>query len=97
MTNYLERAAALIRECLPEETSVPERSEQLFLIYAVLMRAKGVDTQAADVHDAWTAWISQTEPDHESAIPFNELDSETRREDGPFLAAIRQAAMSTAL
>ena len=92
MSNYLERDAELVRKSLPKGTEVPEGSEDLFRMYAVLMRAKGVETQAEDVHDAWSAWVSGTEPDHESAVPFDNLDAETKAADQPFLIAIRRAA-----
>lgn len=92
MTTYLERDADLIRQCLPAGAEAPDGSEELFLVYAVLLRAKGADTQAADVHDAWSAWMVGVDPDHESLRPFEELDAETRREDSPFLTAIRAAA-----
>lgn len=92
MLNYLERDAALIRESLPDGTSVPDGSDELFRIYAVLLRAKGVETQASDVHDAWSAWMTGIDPKHDSVRPFAELDAETRAEDGPFLHAIRRAA-----
>lgn len=94
MPNYLERDAELIRDCLPKGTDVPSSSEELFRVYAVLMRAKGEQTTAEDVHDAWTAWISRTDPHHASAIPFNELDVETKAADQPFLIAIQRAAHS---
>lgn len=94
MVNYIERDAALIRESLPKGTEVPEGSGDLFRIYAVLLRSKGTQTTAADVHDAWSAWMSGTDPEHESITPFSELDSETQAEDGPFLSAIRRAATS---
>ena len=92
MTTYLERDAALIKWCLPGGTEVPEDSDDLFLIYGVLLRAKGLGTQAADVHDAWSAWMLRVDPQHESIRPYTELDSATRGEDDPFLVAIRAAA-----
>lgn len=92
MTTYLERDAELIRQCLPEGIAVPEDSDDLFLMYAVLLRAKGAEEQASDVHDAWSAWMLRVDPGHESIRPFSELDAETRGEDGPFLVAIRAAA-----
>lgn len=92
MLNYLERDAALIRASLAEGTSVPDDADQLFLVYAVLMRAKGADIQAEDVHDAWSAWMTTIDPEHESVVPFDQLDDATRAEDRPFLQAIRRAA-----
>lgn len=90
--SYLDADAELIRSCLPEETRVPEGSEDLFVLYAVLMRVKGEATEAADVHDAWSAWISRSEPHHESIRPFDQLSPTVQAEDAPFLIAIRRAA-----
>ena len=90
--NYIERDAELIRQQIPDGTEIPVHSEVLFRAYAVLMRAKGANTRCEDVHDAWAAWISETDPDHEAARPFDQLDAETRSADAPFLQAIIQAA-----
>ena len=90
--NYIERDAELIRQQIPDGTEIPPQSEALFRTYAVLMRAKGTNTCCEDVHDAWTAWISETDPNQEAARPFDHLDAETRSADAPFLQAIIQAA-----
>lgn len=90
--SYLDADAELIRSCLPEGTGVPDGSEDLFVLYAVLMRVKGAATQAADVHDAWSAWMSRSEPEHDSIRPFDQLSPTVQAEDLPFLAAIRRAA-----
>ncbi|WP_456283476.1 DUF7701 domain-containing protein [Microbacterium sp. JZ101] len=92
MTTYLEHDAELIKGCLPDGAEAPEGSDALFLMYAVLMRAKGGDTTASDVHDAWSAWMIGVDPGHESIRPFEDLDAETRGEDSPFLVAIKKAA-----
>lgn len=93
--NYLEADAALIVACLPEEIDDEITKEQLplFYNYALLMRAKGVDTQLEDVHDAWAAWASAARPDHPALVPFEELTPEIQALDQPFLEAIREAAM----
>ena len=90
--SYLDADAELIRSCLPEGTGVPENSDDLFVLYAVLMRVKGVWTQASDVHDVWSAWMSRREPEHESIRPFGQLSPVVQAEDSPFLIAIRRAA-----
>jgi len=92
MVNYLAVDAARIRAGLPESASVSDGADELFLLYAVLMRAKGVDVTAENVHDAWSAWMLGIDPKHESLVPFEELDAATRAEDSPFLLAIRRAA-----
>jgi hypothetical protein len=89
---YLDADADLIRSCLPDGTEVPAGTDSLFVLYAVLMRAKGPDTQASDVHDAWSAWMARTDPTHDSIRPYEELPASVRDEDAPFLTAIRQAA-----
>ncbi|OBH12334.1 hypothetical protein [Mycobacterium sp. E3247] len=94
--SYLDADAELIRSCLPASTGVPEDSGDLFVLYAVLMRAKGEGTQAADVHDAWSAWMSRNEPDHESIRPYEQLAPSVQKEDAPFLAAIHKAARARA-
>jgi hypothetical protein len=94
--SYLDTDAELIRSCLPDGTAVPENSDVLFVLYAVLMRAKGEGTQASDVHDAWSAWMSGSEPEHESIRPYDELSPSVQDEDAPFLTAIRSAARARA-
>ncbi|QDE33514.1 hypothetical protein FIV50_01060 [Microbacterium foliorum] len=90
--NYLAADAARIRSALPEDSSVQDGAERLFLTCAVLMRAKGINVQAEDVHDAWSAWMLGINPRHESIEPYSELDETTRPKDEPFLIAIRRAA-----
>lgn len=90
--NYLEEDAALIVENLPEGFEATAETAPLFLIYAVLMRAKGIYTTLEDVHDAWAAWRSTTNPNHSDLVPFGQLTKETRALDRPFLHAIHAAA-----
>jgi hypothetical protein len=91
--NYLHATAERIRRSIPA-TALPEDAEALLLLYAVLAHAKGRDTAAEDVHDAWTAWMLLRGEDHESMIPFSELSPDVQAEDLPFLRAIHQAATS---
>ncbi|WP_425547664.1 DUF7701 domain-containing protein [Brevibacterium daeguense] len=51
-----------------ESSSVSESTESLFLMYAVLMRTKGAETTASDVHDAWSAWMSGVDPPPQMAL-----------------------------
>lgn len=90
--SYLTEDAALIRAELPEQANPPANSEGLFVIYAALMRAKGEAVTAADVHDAWAAWIISTQGTHKSLVPYESLDPEVQREDLPYVEAIRRAA-----
>lgn len=61
-------------------------------MYAVLALAKGQALTGRDVHNAWSAWMSSIDPDHESVEPYDELAPDVRREDDPLVAAIRRVA-----
>jgi hypothetical protein len=91
--SYLDETARTIRDAVPfDRLPADDDLEQLFLLYAVLARAKGMTTTASDVHDAWSAWMLARGAEHEAIRPYEELDAETRRGDVPFLEAIRQVA-----
>ena len=92
MTNYLEKDAELIRDLLAPSASPPEDSAHLFVLYALLLRSKGSAVSSEDVHDAWSAWMSQTDPKHVSIRPYSELPQNTQSEDDPYLEAIHRAA-----
>lgn len=90
-SSYIEGLASAIRSHVPQDR-VPEGDvDGLFLIYAALGLAKGKDVNRRDVHNAWAAWMASEHPSHESIKPFEELDEETKREDDPYVSAIRTA------
>ena len=90
--SYLSETALLIRENLSPEAHPPEDADGLFLLYAVLLRSKGEQVAAADVHDAWAAWMELRDPSHVAIVPFEELSSATQDEDMPYVRAIHAAA-----
>ncbi|WP_433420929.1 DUF7701 domain-containing protein [Microtetraspora malaysiensis] len=92
---YLSDDAQLIRGMLADTASPPEDSDSLFLLYAVLLRAKGTEVSPSDVHDAWSAWMQDRDPDHPALVPFEQLDLGIRAEDSPYVEAIRKAALCT--
>ncbi|GAA0960531.1 MULTISPECIES: DUF7701 domain-containing protein [Streptomyces violaceusniger group] len=92
---YLDQLAELIRSCLPAEAEPPEDSDDLFRIYAVLLRAKGEQVTEEDVHDAWSAWMQSVNSRHQALVPFQDLDAQTRAFDAPYARAIRTAARYT--
>lgn len=92
MTAYLAEDAALIRSLLPASANPPQDDDTLFLGYAVLMRAKGLECTAADVHDAWSAWQIARDPHHKALVPFSELSPAVQNEDLPYVDAIHAAA-----
>lgn len=88
--DYLTTLAAAIRAEVPPEHQ--DGDGELFLIYALLVRAKGVETTAEDVHDAWAAWKAMRGLEHDSLVPFAELSADVQAQDAPFLAAIHRVA-----
>jgi hypothetical protein len=94
--SYLSEDAALIRELLPPEARPPDGADGLFLIYAVLLRAKGEAVTAEDVHDAWAAWMELRDPGHAALVPFDALDAAIQGQDLPYVRAIHAAARARA-
>ncbi|WP_329220594.1 hypothetical protein [Streptomyces microflavus] len=90
--NYLQDDAELIRGLVREGVGIPDESDALFMLYAVLLRSKGVSVTRSDVHDAWSAWATLTQGSHKSIVPYGDLDASTKEEDEPFVEAIRLAA-----
>jgi len=88
--DYLTATAEEIRRHLPREHRSGE--PRLFLLYALLARTKGLETTAADVHDAWAAWKAIAGEQHEAIVPFESLSREVQDQDLPFLHAIHQVA-----
>jgi hypothetical protein len=93
---YLELIARQIRDTVPSEALPDDDTTALFLMYAVLLLAKGVEVSSEDVHNAWVAWTISRGEKHESLIPFSELSAETKTEDSPFVVAIRTVARTIA-
>jgi hypothetical protein len=89
---YLDDLADRIRGCLPVGTSVPDGADRLFVLYAIILRAKGTDVTASDVHDAWAAWMLEQDPAHNALRPYDDLAPSVQAEDAPFLQAIKAAA-----
>jgi hypothetical protein len=89
--NYLQPTADEVLLAVPPDL-IPPDSNDLFVLYAVLVRSVGVETTAEHVHDAWTAWMAMRGLDHPAMQPFEDLDPTTQQEDEPFAAAIRLVA-----
>ena len=89
---YLDDIAVVIRTHIPESRMPKGNAEELLLIYAVLARAKGVSITQSDVHDAWSAWMSRRNDQHESLVEYEKLAEDVRKEDEVFVTAIRRAA-----
>lgn len=89
---YLEAIATAIHDAVPSDALPDEDTTSLFLMYAVLLLAKGEDVSREDVHNAWVAWTISKGEGHESLVPFSELSPDTQSEDSPFVVAIRTVA-----
>jgi len=90
--SYLDDLAVEIRSEVSDDAQPDEDSTDLYVMYAVLLLAKGEAVTPADVHNAWAAWKVLRGEDHESLRPFDELSDETKAEDAPFVNAIRRVA-----
>ena len=88
---YIEQRAEAIRALVPSEDLPSGDTRSLFLMYAALSFSKGKRTAASDVHDAWSAWAAITNPEHESIVPFPELDTDVAAKDEVFVRAIRES------
>ncbi len=89
---YLNDLAAKIREHVPENRMPDGDADDLFRLYAVLLRAKGSSVTESDIHDAWSTWMAKRDVDHEALVPYEDLSEEVREEDRIFATAVQRAA-----
>jgi hypothetical protein len=90
--NYIDDIAERIYEAAGEAGWLDCDHRDLYAIYAVLALAKGEQTTAKDVHDAWAAWRNRTMPEHRSLIPFDALSPDVQAMDQPYVEAIHAVA-----
>ena len=91
---YLDEIAKAIRKAVPQDAMPDGDTTLLFRIYAVLLLAKGEQVTRADVHNAWVVWMAGQGDDHESLVPFGDLDADVQAEDSPYVRAIHTVARS---
>ena len=89
---YVDELAEAIRSAIAPQLLPDGDTRSLFRIYAVLAMAKGGLVELEDVHDAWSAWMSEQNPEHHSLKPLAELPPEVRSADEPYLQAIHDVA-----
>jgi hypothetical protein len=89
---YLEQLANEIHEAVAHDLLPEEDVTDLFLMYAVLLLAKGEQVRMPDVHNAWVAWMISQRKAHESMVPFAKLPASKQAEDSPFVQAIQRIA-----
>ncbi len=91
--SYLDEVASVISRELHESPS-DATPPALLRLYAVLLLSKGDQVNADDVHNAWAAWMQETQPENVLIRPYRELDASTQGADDPFVEAIRLASRS---
>lgn len=92
MTDYITERALKIFVLAHPGGTLSDDDIALYRTYAVLSFAKGTDTTAEDVHDAWSAWTAATRPEHRSLKPFADLSPEVQQMDDLYVYAIHQAS-----
>ena len=95
--SYLDDLGAAIRARVPDDKLPDRELDPLFRLYAVLALAKGEGGTAEDVHNAWSAWMADREPDHGALRPFADLDATTQAADEPYVEAIRSTVREEGL
>ena len=89
---YVDDLAAAVRAELAAEDRPSSRGDELFRLYALLALVSGTETTLEDVHDAWSVWMSASDPEHPSLVPFGSLPASTQAQDRPFQEAIVRVA-----
>jgi hypothetical protein len=94
--NYIDAVASAVRDQTPRDELPADGHDlaALFRLYALVARIKGQEATAADVHDAWSVWMLNRGEAHDAIRPFEDLPGDARRDDDPFVAAVRSAAGS---
>lgn len=90
--NYIEEVSERIRSKIDPNKLPDEGLDHLFASYALLALSKGEEVQNEDVHDAWSAWATQFDPDNDSIVPYDELTADVQAQDTIFRDAIREVA-----
>jgi hypothetical protein len=90
--SYLDEIAQSIRSKVPSRKLPHTETTGLFRAYAVLLLAKGEDVSAADVHNAWVAWMLERDDSHDALVPFDDLPEDVAAADEPYVEAIRTVA-----
>ena len=89
--NYIDALAQAIYDAVPHDGPIEADEWPLYRLYAVLGLVKGQDVALEDVHDAWAAWRSETNPWHRSLVPFADLAPDVQALDQPYVDAIKRA------
>ncbi|MGN8224115.1 RipA family octameric membrane protein [Gracilimonas sp. BCB1] len=88
----MEKIADTIKSFIPEERLPEDNYDELFVLYAVLLRAKGKNVTQSDIHDAWSAWMNKQDQDHNAILPYEDLEKNVQDQDNLYAVAVRKAA-----
>jgi len=94
--SYISDIAEQIRREVPSEVLPKGDTDLLFLMYAVLALTVGQDVKPQHVHDTWAGWMAYSSPLHKSIKPFKELSLDIKKEDQPFVNAVKTVALRLA-
>lgn len=93
MPNYIDQLAGEIRKHVSAEVLPTEGDlRRLFRLYALLALSVGTAISGRDVHDAWCVWMLNNGNTHQSLVPYDALDANSKARDEPYVAAIRKVA-----
>lgn len=70
------------------DEQMPGQERDLLRLYALLVLSKGLKTNLADVHDAWSIWKNETNKEHRSLIPFEDLRYDVQQLDLKYMNII---------
>lgn len=85
MSNYIEQVRADLAKRIDVEPALLD-------LYTLLAIVRGAQTTWEDVHDAWSVWANQTQPNHQSIVPFDELSKRVQEMDKEYADAIKATA-----
>jgi len=87
--NYINK----IRLALDKELNMSDSEyEDLLDVYALLVLIVGENCTNEHIHDAWSVWQNNTDPEHRSLITFNQLTKEVQDLDEPYRQAVIKVA-----
>lgn len=93
-SNYIKEIAQMIRAELPPDKrpeDLPD-SDQLFNMFALLVKVKGIKVTAVDVHNALSTWATNISLSYAQIVTFDKLSEFERGENYTCLKAIRAVA-----
>lgn len=62
--NYIDRVTQAIEHEISPASRPSQDGERLYRLYALLALVKDVDVTLREVHNPWSIWMNETNPDH---------------------------------